>query len=87
MREKDSKVMLIGVKRFVSKQGKEFAILQTTVPFSPNELKGGSFGLRVQEDFVPEPLLSKVDSLEVNKPIIYEYNIVGNRAYISDFNQ
>lgn len=80
-------VILVGVKRFVSKAGKEYAVLQTTAPFNLREQIAGSVGCKVEETFVPETLLNKVDSLKINAPIKFDYEVVGRNAYIVDFSQ
>lgn len=76
---------LVGVKRFVSKKGKEYAILQLTTPFTSNEVSNGSTGLKIEEQFVPDELLNKVSDLVLNKPVGFAYDVVGNRAYVTDF--
>lgn len=76
---------LVGVKRFVSKKGKEFSILQLTTPFTDNEISSGSKGLKIEEQFVPDELLNKVNDLVLNKPVSFSYDVVGNRAYVTDF--
>lgn len=76
---------LVGVKRFVSKKGKDYAILQLTAPFTSNEISNGSFGAKIEEQFVPDDLLDKVSDLVVGKPVGFSYDVVGNRAYVIDF--
>lgn len=76
---------LVGVKRFISKKGKEYAVLQTTVPFNDREIESGCTGIKVEEIFVPDGLMIRLDSLSINKPIHFDYEIVGNRAYVADF--
>lgn len=76
---------LVGVKRFMSKKGKEYAILQLTAPFTENEISSGSRGIKIEEQFVPDTLLDKVNSLALNKPVSFSYDVVGSRAYVTDF--
>ena len=76
---------LVGVRRFVSKKGQKFAVLQLNSPFSQRELTNGCAGTRVQEQFVPENLYDKVDTLVLGKPISFTYDVDGGRAYVVDF--
>lgn len=78
---------LLGVKHFTSKKGKEYAVLQITAPFTQYETNAGSVGVKVEEKFVPDNLLDKASSLTVNKPIAFDYDVSGGRAYVLDFHQ
>ena len=79
--------ILIGVKRFLSKEGKEYCVLQLSKPFSENQTKSGCFGSQVEEKFIPETLFEKASSLVPGKQIYIAYDVVGNRAYIVGFSQ
>lgn len=77
--------ILLGVKKFTSKEGKDYAILNVSMPFTQSEVNNGSVGINVDSKFVPTELLSKVNDLEINKPIHFDYNVVGKSAYVVDF--
>lgn len=83
MGKKDT--ILLGYKRFTSKKGENYATLELSIPFTEREVTSGCVGVRVESKFVPSHLLDKVDSLTIGKPIGFDYNVVGDRAYISDF--
>lgn len=76
---------LVGIRRFVSKKGQNYAVLQLNSPFSQRELSNGCSGIKSEEQFVPENLLDKVDTLVLNKPISFTYDVDGGRAYVVDF--
>lgn len=76
---------LVGVRRFVSRKGQSYAVLQLSSPFSQRELSNGCLGTKVEDQFVPENLLDKVDTLVLNKPISFTYDVDGGRAYVVDF--
>lgn len=78
-------VTLVGVKKFKSKKGKDYAILQTTTPFNQREEYAGCVGLKIEEIFVPDQLLEKVSTLKIGKPVHFDYEISGTRAYVADF--
>lgn len=75
---------LLGVKKFTSKDGRNFCVLETSAPFSEHEIQNGCAGSRVEEVFLPEILHGKVDSLTVGGQIAFDYSVVGGRAYVDD---
>lgn len=75
---------LLGVKKFTSKDGRNFCILETSAPFSDREAQYGSRGSRVQEVFLPDHLHGKADSLTVGGQIAFDYSVTGGRAYVDD---
>lgn len=77
--------ILLGVKKFTSKEGKDYAILNVSMPFTQSETNSGSIGMNTDQKFVPSELLPKVNDLEVNKPIHFDYNVIGKNAYVADF--
>lgn len=79
------KKILKGVKRFKSKKGVDFAVLQLVVPFSDNMAINGSIGMAVEEVFVPDNLMASINTLAIDKPINLEYDVVGGRAYLIGF--
>lgn len=76
------KYSLLGVRKFTSKEGKNYAVLQLQKPFSQRELDSGSVGMAVEEKFVPENLYHVLPDLLVNKPVEFDYDVVGTKAYI-----
>lgn len=81
----NGKTILLGIKRFSSKDGKEYAILQLQHDFTNHELANGCEGFKVEEKFVPAELFGNLKDLKVGNPIEFQYNVVGSRAYITDF--
>lgn len=79
------KKILKGVKRFKSKSGKDFSVLQLVVPFTDSMIAGGSVGMAVEEVFVPDSLIPAIDTLAIDKPINLQYDVVGGRAYLIGF--
>lgn len=77
--------ILLGIKKFTSKDGKDFAILQISEPFTDRETVSGCVGSRVSEIFCPDDLRSQADSLIIGKPIDLVYDVVGGRAYLVGF--
>lgn len=76
--------ILLGVKKFTSKDGRNFCILETSVPFSDREIQNGCRGSRVEEVFLPDRLHGKADSLTVGGQIAFDYSVTGGRAYVDD---
>ena len=81
---KNAKIML-GIKKFTSKAGKDFAVLQIAEPFTDREAVSGCVGSRGSEIFCPDDLRSQADSLVIGKPIDLVYDVVGGRAYLVGF--
>lgn len=81
----NGKKILKGVKRFKSKKGSEYVVLQLVVPFSDNMVMNGCLGMAVEEVFVPDNLWSSIPSLAIDKPISLQYDVVGGRAYLIGF--
>lgn len=77
--------ILLGIKKFTSKAGKDFAVLQIAEPFVQREVDSGCVGSRVSEIFCPDDLRSQVDTLVIGKPIDLVYDVVGGRAYLVGF--
>lgn len=75
---------LLGIKKFASKDGRNFCVLETSAPFSDREVQNGSKGSRVEEVFLPEHLHDKADSLTVGGQISFDYQVMGGRAYVDD---
>ena len=76
--------ILLGVKKFTSKDGRNFCILETSVPFSDREVQNGCRGSRVEEVFLPDELHAKSDALTVGGQIAFDYQVVSGRAYVDD---
>jgi hypothetical protein len=74
----------LGVKKFTSKDGRNFCILETSAPFSDREIANGCKGSRVEEIFLPEHLHNKADTLTVGGQIAFDYTVVSGRAYVDD---
>lgn len=74
----------LGVKKFTSKDGRNFCILETSAPFSDREVQNGCKGSRVEEIFLPEHLFNKADTLTIGGQIAFDYTVVSGRAYVDD---
>ena len=74
---------IVGYRKFNSKQGKPFCILQTVTPFTDRELEHGACGSKIEEVWLPEDLHNQVNPQSVGKTAVFSYTIVGNKAYIS----
>lgn len=74
----------LGVKKFTSKDGRNFCVLETSVPFSDREIQNGCKGSRVEEIFLPDHLHGKVDGLTIGGQIAFDYTVVSGRAYVDD---
>lgn len=76
---------LVGIKKFLSKEGKPYATLQLMTPFRDEEIANGCTGSKVEEVFVAENLLASLNTLEVGKPVHLDYDVFGGRAYLVGF--
>ena len=79
-----NEIILLGIKRFTSKEGKAFAVLEVSTPFSDREQKLGCVGSRVEEIFLPDSLHGKSESLAVGSPLGIDYEVINGRAYVDD---
>ncbi len=75
---------ILGYRKFNSKTGKPFCILQTVSPFTDRELEHGACGSKIEEVWLPENLHSLVNPQIVGKTAHFSYTIQGNKAYIQD---
>lgn len=74
----------LGVKKFTSKDGRNFCVLETSAPFSDREIQNGCKGSRVEEIFLPDHLHGKADGLTIGGQIAFDYTVVSGRAYVDD---
>lgn len=79
------KTTLLGIKRFLSKEGKPYATLQVMSPFRDEEVTQGCSGNKVEEVFVGDSLLANLGTLEIGKLIHLDYDVFGGRAYLTGF--
>lgn len=81
----ESKVLL-GIKRFKSKKGVDFVVLQISKPFNVYEVNNGSEGRAVEEVWINEPdLQAKVSDLKLDKPISIDYDVNNGRPIVVGF--
>lgn len=73
---------LVGIKRFASKQGKPYVIINITADYSPAQIQNGCVGKRVEEVFLPDDLHGVLKDSDIGKDIVIDYDVVGNRSYV-----
>lgn len=75
---------IIGYKKFSNQKG-NYCIMDVQLDYSAREKKRGSVGSRVESVFVPEDKQHLLVPECVGKQVLIDYEIVGSRAYVSDF--
>lgn len=75
---------LIGYKKFSNHKG-NYCIMDVQVDYSAREKERGSVGSRVESFFVPEDKQHLLTPECIGKQIQIDYEVVGSRAYMSDF--
>lgn len=74
---------ILGYRKFNSKTGKPFCILQTVTPYTDRELEYGACGSKIEEVWVPEQFHELVNPQSVGKTAHISYTVDGNKAYIA----
>lgn len=78
--------VLLGIKRFMSKKGENYVVLQISKPFNNYEVGNGSEGRAVEEVWVNNPdLQAEASSLKLGKPIAIDYDVSNGRPFVIGF--
>ena len=72
---------LVGYSRFKSKKGVDYCVANVVTDYSSNA--AGSVGQKVEQIFMPDALYDYLQPQHVGKEIKFEYEISGNRAYLT----
>lgn len=73
---------VLGFRKFNSKTGKPFCILQTCKPFTDRELEYGACGQKIEEIWLPESCHAQVNPQVIGKVANITYNVQGGKAYV-----
>ena len=75
---------VLGYRKFNSKTGKPFCILQTSKPFTDREMEYGACGQKIEEVWLPESCHDAVNPQIIGKNAEISYTVQNGRAYIED---
>lgn len=78
--------ILVGVKRFTSKAGKNCEVMIIQSEFTPRMASDGCFGYNVEELFVPDNKVGFLKPGDIGHRIVIDYEISNGRAYMTGFN-
>lgn len=78
------KFLLVGFRKFTSKNGVRYCVVDVLSDYREHELKNGCFGQRASELFLPEHCTDVISSSDIGKSLQVDYDVVGNKAYISN---
>lgn len=73
---------IIGYRKFKSKKGEEFCIVQASEPYSKREEQYGAYGDKVEDVFIPKDYHNLIDEFCIGKKLALTYTIQGGKAYI-----
>ena len=77
-----AKKTIIGYRKFKSKKGDEFCIVQASEPYSRREEQYGACGEKVEDIFIPQDFHNLIDEFCIGKTLVLTYTIQGGKAYI-----
>ena len=75
---------IIGYRKFRSKAGKDCCIVTIVREGTPNDVAHGLVGMVAEEVFIPENCHSLINESVLDKQLIMEHSVVGNRAYLKN---
>lgn len=74
---------VLGFRKFTSKGGNECRMLTVMEPYTDHAKQAGAVGNRVEDLFIPRECNFVVTEKDVGREVIVDYDVVGNRAYVS----
>lgn len=75
---------LVGFRKGVSKKtGKPYCSINVLKEFSSQQLMNGCVGSDIESIFLPDEQVNLLSDDDVGKEVIVEYNVFGNRAFVS----
>lgn len=77
-----NEVKILGYRKFNSKDGKPFCILQVHSPFSDREIQYGACGNKVEELWLPPELHTLINPQCIGKAAQLSYTVNGRNAYV-----
>lgn len=84
-----AKNVLLGVKKFSSEKSgtkKDYEVILVSGPFNQRSIENGCFGSDVSEIFLPDNLRGRLNPADIGKDIVLDYDVNGNKAYLTGFN-
>lgn len=80
-----SKCIILGVRKFSGKDGKNYEIVAVRKSFSEKDQSKGCFGETVEDVFIPENKRDFLKPEHVGKEIVFDYEINGRYANVIGF--
>lgn len=75
---------LVGYKKFTSKKGKEYCVVNVVSPYNQRDLDRGCVGEKTEEIFLPENCLNLLAPGDIGCELNMTYDYSGGRAYLVD---
>ena len=79
------KNILLGVKKFNSKDGTRYEIMTLASDPSDDEALNGSFGKLTEEIFVPAQMHNRLSMDDLGREILLDYEVSRGRARLTGF--
>lgn len=76
--------LIIGYRKFKSKKGEAFCIVQASAPYSDKELAHGACGFKCEDIFIPLEHHDKISPSCLDRTLVLTYTIQSGRAFIAD---